>query len=56
MKNKTREIEFPVEKLLKCDEFKKFHPAFIRALLPNALYTKKKAQGIVEKYFKGGKK
>jgi hypothetical protein len=53
-------VEFPKEKLLNLEEFKKYHPAFVRALLPNAVYTKKEARGIIKEYFtekeKGGKK
>jgi hypothetical protein len=49
-------VTFPTEKLLNCDEFKKYHPAFVRALLPNATYSREEARKIIANYFKGGNK
>lgn len=54
----SKEVVFPVEKLLQLEEFKSYHTSFIRALLPKASYTKKEACIIVRNYFikKGGGK
>jgi hypothetical protein len=52
---KPKGVQFPVDVLVKCKELKKYHPAFVRALLTEASYTKEKAIKIVNDYFNGGK-
>lgn len=48
------EVKFPTEALIRSKSFKDYHPDFLRALLPNAVYTRSQAEAIVNKYFKGG--
>jgi len=52
----TNRVKFPVETLIGIQELRGYHRDFVRALLPEAMYTKKEAIEIVEKYFKGGKR